>query len=60
MPDLTPDEYEARRRRLEADFADAKKALQNARGNFDRIADELQNLSTAWREQQRNARHTNP
>ena len=61
MPDLTPDEYEARKRRLEADAEDAKKALQNAKARYDAICEELRNLRIDYREQQqRNAAHTNP
>jgi hypothetical protein len=55
MPTLTSDEYEARRRRLEADAADAKKTLQNARARYEQICEELRNLRIDWQEQQRTA-----
>lgn len=55
MTAMTPEEYEDRRRRLEADAEDAKKALWNARAHYEQICEELRNLRIDYREQQRNA-----
>ncbi|MFI8448206.1 hypothetical protein [Streptomyces erythrochromogenes] len=44
---LTPAEYEARRRRLEADAEDARKALNAARRRYETICDELAALRRA-------------
>jgi len=51
MPEpKTPEERAAVRRRLEADIADAKKTLQNARTRFERLCDELAELAREERE----------
>lgn len=50
---MTEEEYENRRRRLEADIADAKKAYNAARARFDDLCDELRNLRIDWQEQQK-------
>jgi len=52
---MTREEYEERRRRLEADAADAKKTLNRARAVYDGICDELRNLRVDWQEQQKAA-----
>ncbi|MFI5985092.1 hypothetical protein ACIBEA_30025 [Streptomyces sp. NPDC051555] len=44
---LTTAEYEARRRRLEADAEDARKALAAARSRYDAICGELVALRRA-------------
>lgn len=44
---LAPAEYEALRRRLEADAEDARKALNAARRRYDAICDELTELRRA-------------
>lgn len=54
---MTREEYEAKRRRLEADAVDAKKAYINAKSRYDGICDELRNLRIDWNEQQK-ADHT--
>lgn len=46
MP-LTAAEYEARRRQLEAEAEDARKALNAARSRYDAICDELAALRRA-------------
>ncbi|MEU2996942.1 hypothetical protein ABZ684_05095 [Streptomyces sp. NPDC006995] len=51
---MTSEEYEEKRRRLEADAADAKKTLNRARATCDDICEELRNLRIDWTEQQRN------
>lgn len=53
---MTREEYEERRRRLEADAADAKKAYIRAKSVYDGICDELRNLRVDWNEQQKEAR----
>lgn len=50
---MTREEYEEKRRRLEADAADAKKTLNRARAVYDGICDELRNLRVDWNEQQK-------
>lgn len=50
---MTREEYEERRRRLEADAADAKKAYIRAKSVYDGICDNLRNLRTDWQEQQK-------
>ncbi|RPK56268.1 hypothetical protein EES43_24810 [Streptomyces sp. ADI96-02] len=52
---MTPEEHEEKRRRLEADVADAKKTLNRARSVYDGICEELRNLRIDWNEQ-RNAK----
>ena len=44
---LSPAEYEARRRRLEADAEDARKALSTARRRYEALCDELAELRRA-------------
>lgn len=53
---MTREEYEERRRRLEADAADAKKAYVRAKSAYDGITDELRNLRIDWQEQQKAAK----
>jgi hypothetical protein len=53
MADMTQAEYEDRRRRLEADAADAKKTLNNARARYEQITNELRDMRILWQEQQR-------
>lgn len=55
MP-MTREEYEEKRRRLEADAADAKAAYNRARVLYDGICDELRNLRIDWQEQQKTDR----
>lgn len=50
---MTKEEYEEKRRRLEADAADAKKAYARAKSIYNNITDELRNLRIDWQEQQR-------
>ena len=50
--DLTQDEYDAHERRLKADFEDARRTLQNAQANLDRIGNELRDLRVARRDAQ--------
>lgn len=50
---LTREEYEDQRRRLSADAESARKALNLARANYDRITGELRLLRITWNEQQR-------
>ncbi|MFJ6566665.1 hypothetical protein ACIQNU_04545 [Streptomyces sp. NPDC091292] len=50
---MTREEYEEKRRRLEADAEDAKKAYNRARAVYDGICDELRNLRIDWQEQER-------
>jgi hypothetical protein len=52
---MTRDEYEEKRRRLEADAEDAKKAYNRARAVYDGICDELRNLRVDWNEQEQAA-----
>ncbi|MFJ3278508.1 hypothetical protein [Streptomyces halstedii] len=51
---MTPEEYEEKRRRLEADAVDAKKAYIRAKSVYDGICEEMRNLRIDWNEQQRN------
>ncbi|MEU0098300.1 hypothetical protein [Streptomyces sp. NPDC006267] len=51
---MTPEEYEEKRRRLEADAADAKKIYIRAKSVYDGVCEELRNLRIDWNEQQRN------
>ncbi|MFK4801659.1 hypothetical protein ACI3K5_23630 [Streptomyces sp. MPA0124] len=53
---MTREEYEEKRRRLEADAADAKAAYNRARALYDGICDELRNLRIDWNEQQKTDR----
>ncbi|MET9222383.1 hypothetical protein ABZX65_26965 [Streptomyces sp. NPDC003300] len=50
---MTEEEYEALRRRLEADIADAKKAYIRAHSYYDGLCDELRNLRITWQDQKR-------
>ncbi|GHC38008.1 hypothetical protein GCM10010348_76590 [Streptomyces anthocyanicus] len=52
---MTREEYEEKRRRLEADAADAKKTYNRARTVYDGICEELRNLRIDWNEQQKAA-----
>ncbi|NED31088.1 hypothetical protein [Streptomyces sp. SID8499] len=49
---LTQEEYEEKRRRLEADAESARKALNRARAVYDRVCTDLTNLRYEWQEQQ--------
>ncbi|MDX2794627.1 hypothetical protein [Streptomyces scabiei] len=49
---MTRDEYEAKKRRLEADIEDARKAFVRARGLYDQLCDEARDLRWQWRQQQ--------
>ena len=51
---MTREEYEAKRCRLEADAADAKKTYIRAKSVYDGVCEELRNLRIDWNEQQRN------
>ena len=53
---MTREEYEEKRRRLEADAVDAKKAYVRAKSIYDGITDELRNLRIDWQEQQEEAK----
>ncbi|MFE7727402.1 hypothetical protein ACFU5D_16605 [Streptomyces anthocyanicus] len=53
---MTREEYEEKRRRLEADAADTKAAYNRARALYDGICDELRNLRIDWNEQQKTDR----
>lgn len=55
---MTRQEYEERRRRLEADAEDARKAYIRARSVYNGICEELRSLRLDWREQQQAARDT--
>lgn len=55
---MTREEYEEKRRRLEADAADARKAYIRAKSVYDGICDELRNLRVTWNEQERSGRAT--
>ncbi|MFD9868534.1 hypothetical protein ACFXI8_27195 [Streptomyces niveus] len=50
---MTREEYEEKRRRLEADADEAKKTYVRAKSVYDSICDELRNLRVDWQEQQR-------
>ncbi|MFD6496763.1 hypothetical protein [Streptomyces sp. NPDC060188] len=50
---MTREEYEEKRRRLEADAVDAKKTYIRAKSVYDGICDELRNLRVEWNEQGR-------
>lgn len=50
---MTREEYEEKRRRLEVDAEDAKKAYIRAKSVYDGICDELRNLRVDWQEQER-------
>ena len=52
---MTREEYEEKRRRLEADAEDAKKTYIRAKSVYDGICDELRNLRVDWNEQQKAA-----
>ena len=55
---MTRDEYEEKRRRLEADAADAKKTYIRAKSAYEGICEELRNLRIDWQEQQAADRDT--
>jgi hypothetical protein len=50
---MTREEYEERARRLKTEIEDARKALMQTRGRYDRLCDEARDLRYAWRDQQR-------
>jgi hypothetical protein len=50
---MTREEYEEKRRRLEADAEDAKKTYVRAKSVYDKISNELRDLRVAWNEQQK-------
>lgn len=50
---MTEEEYTEKRRRLEADAADAKKTYVRAKSLYDGICDDLRNLRVDWQEQQK-------
>ncbi|NUP15406.1 MAG: hypothetical protein HOZ81_04745 [Streptomyces sp.] len=50
---MTREEYEEKRRRLEADAEDARKTYIRAKSVYDGICDELRNLRIDWNEQQK-------
>lgn len=50
---LTDEQYDARERRLKADFEDARRTLQNAQANLDRIGNELRDLRITRRDAQK-------
>ena len=52
---MTEEEYNAQRRRLEADISDAKKAYNAALARYDGLCDDLRNLRIDWQEQQKKA-----
>lgn len=52
---MTEEEYEQRKRRLEQDIEDARKAFINARSRYDRLCEDARELRYQWREQQRAA-----
>jgi hypothetical protein len=47
---LSTEELDAHERRLQAEFEDARRTLNIARSNFDRIANELRELRVTRRE----------
>lgn len=50
---MSHEEYEAQRRRLEANAEDAKKAYIRAKSLYDGICEDLRNLRIDWQEQQK-------
>ncbi|MFE9286700.1 hypothetical protein [Streptomyces olivaceus] len=52
---MTEDEYEERKRRLEEDIEDARKAFVNARSRYDQLWEDAQELRYQWRQQQKAA-----
>lgn len=50
---MTEEEYKQKRRRLEVDAKDARKALNRARTVCEGICEELRSLRIEWREQQK-------
>lgn len=58
---MTREEYEEKRRRLEADAEDAKKTYIRAKAVYDTICEDLRDLHLDWQEQQEtNATSNNP
>jgi hypothetical protein len=51
MTNLTAEQWNERERRLDADIADARKALNNARDHFDRLCEELREMRYQRRQQ---------
>lgn len=51
--DPIDEQYDARERRLKADFEDARRTLQNAQANLDRIGNELRDLRITRRDAQK-------
>lgn len=49
---MTPDEYEARMRRLKTDAEDARKAYVRAKSHYDAICEEMRSLRIDWQERQ--------
>lgn len=49
---MTKEEYEDRRRRIEANIADARLTLNRARYNFERLCGESAALRREWVEQE--------
>ena len=52
---MNEQEYDERRRRLEADAEDARKTYIRAKSVYDGICEELRLLRLDWNEQQRQA-----
>lgn len=50
---MTREEYEEKRRRLEADAEAAKRTYIRAKSVYEGICDELRNLRVDWNEQQK-------
>ncbi|MFF9787217.1 hypothetical protein [Streptomyces nigrescens] len=50
---MTDGEYEERKRRLEVDIEDARKAFVKARARYDQLCEDARELRYQWREQQK-------
>ncbi|MET8694746.1 hypothetical protein ABZV65_19635 [Streptomyces bauhiniae] len=56
---MTEEEYQDRKRRLEADIEDARKAFNKARSRYDQLCEDARELRYQWREQQKAADRRN-
>ncbi|MGW2371751.1 hypothetical protein [Kitasatospora sp. NPDC001683] len=55
---LTAEQWDERERRLDADIADARRALNLARDHFDRLCEELREMRYQRRQQLATAEET--
>lgn len=52
---MTEEEYEERKRRLEEDIEEARRAFNKARSWYDQLCEDARELRYQWREQKKTA-----